>query len=133
MQKNKVFDSSALLAYFQGQEAGKQVMAFLQEAAEQKQDLLISTVNWGEILYVVEARLGPSKRDEVEHLMEQMHLEMIEADKDLCREAAHLKATRKLPYADCFAAALAKTRKAILLTTDKDFKVVENEITVNWL
>jgi predicted nucleic acid-binding protein len=38
-----------------------------------------------------------------------------------------------MSYADCFAAALAKSRKAELVTGDKEFKQVESEITVRWL
>ena len=38
-----------------------------------------------------------------------------------------------MAYADCFAAALAKSRNAELLTGDPEFKVVEKEIKVQWL
>lgn len=38
-----------------------------------------------------------------------------------------------MSYADCFAAALAKLRKAALVTGDKDFKQVEDEIKVHWV
>jgi len=36
-------------------------------------------------------------------------------------------------YADCFAAALAKIRKAQLMTGNPEFKQVENEIRIGWL
>jgi predicted nucleic acid-binding protein len=39
----------------------------------------------------------------------------------------------KLPYADCFAAALSKSRKAQLVTGDRDFALVELEIEVRFL
>jgi predicted nucleic acid-binding protein len=38
-----------------------------------------------------------------------------------------------MSYADCFAAALAKTRKAELVTGDREFKQVENDVRVRWL
>jgi predicted nucleic acid-binding protein len=38
-----------------------------------------------------------------------------------------------MPYADCFAAALARLKKAELYTGDPEFKVVEKEIKVVWL
>jgi len=45
-----------------------------------------------------------------------------------------LKATKKLSYADCFAAALAKIRDAELVTGDRDFKAVENDLKrIRWL
>jgi uncharacterized protein len=55
-------------------------------------------------------------------------------DLELVRQAAVFKATRKMSYADCFAAALAKTRNAELVTGDSEFKVVENELKkIRWL
>jgi predicted nucleic acid-binding protein len=38
-----------------------------------------------------------------------------------------------LAYADCFAAALAKIKKAELYTGDPEFKAVEKEVEVIWL
>jgi ribonuclease VapC len=56
-----------------------------------------------------------------------------EQNLELVRQAAIYKATRKLSYADAFAAALAKIRNAELVTGDREFKVVENEINIQWL
>jgi predicted nucleic acid-binding protein len=52
---------------------------------------------------------------------------------DLVRQAAIYKATRKLSYADAFAAALAKIRNAELVTGDGEFEEVESEIKIGWL
>ncbi|HSS15993.1 MAG TPA: PIN domain-containing protein [Candidatus Dormibacteraeota bacterium] len=53
---------------------------------------------------------------------------------ELIRQAAVFKATKKMSYADCFAAALAKTQNAELVTGDREFKVVENELKkIRWL
>jgi predicted nucleic acid-binding protein len=39
-----------------------------------------------------------------------------------------------MSYADCFAAALAKTQDAELVTGDREFKVVEKELKeIKWL
>ncbi len=133
MKGGKVLDSWALLAYFEGEKAGAHIIEVLKEAAQKEKTLLISVVNWGEVLYVIEQRYGKEKRDEIEHLMNQMHLQVIDADKELTREAARLKANHKLPYADCFAAALANLRKATLLTGDKDFEKLEKDLKIEWL
>ncbi|HOW64450.1 MAG TPA: PIN domain-containing protein [Candidatus Paceibacterota bacterium] len=42
-------------------------------------------------------------------------------------------ATKKMAYADCFAAALAKAENAELVTGDPEFKEVEKEIRIAWL
>jgi predicted nucleic acid-binding protein len=54
-------------------------------------------------------------------------------DLALVRQAAIFKATRKMSYADCFAAALAKSRGAELVTGDREFKEVEKEIKIRGL
>lgn len=133
MKGVKVLDSWALLAHFEGEEAGAKVRDLLKEAAKDQKKLLISVINWGEILYITESRYGRAKRDETEHLMNQMHLEVVDVDRELTREAAHLKANAKLSYADSFVAALAKIQKAILVTGDKDFKRLEDQIKIHWL
>lgn len=133
MKSVKVLDSWALLAYFEGEPAGAKITELLKEAAEKGKNLLVSVINWGEVLYVIESRYSKDKRDEVERLMNQMHLEVVDADKELTRTAAHLKATEKLPYGDSFAAALAVNRKAELVTGDKDFRAVEGKIQIHWI
>ena len=55
-------------------------------------------------------------------------------DLELVRQAAVFKATKKMSYADCFAAALAKLTNAELVTGDREFKVVESELKkIRWL
>ena len=55
------------------------------------------------------------------------------ANLDLVRQAAIFKATKKLSYADCFAAALAKQRRAEFVTGDSEFKALESEVRITWL
>jgi predicted nucleic acid-binding protein len=48
--------------------------------------------------------------------------------------AARLKASHPISLADAFAAALAKTQNAELVTDDREFKVVEKELKkIKWL
>ena len=48
-------------------------------------------------------------------------------------EGPRLKATKKMSYTDCFAAGLAKLRKAELVTGDKEFKQVEGDVKILWI
>jgi predicted nucleic acid-binding protein len=52
---------------------------------------------------------------------------------ELAKLAASLKAEHNLPYADCFAAALAQARKATLVTSDKDFECVGSVVKTIWV
>jgi uncharacterized protein len=62
-----------------------------------------------------------------------MPLDVAPLDRDLAEAAAHLKNAYKLGLADAFAAALAKSKKAELVTADTEFKPLEKVITIQWL
>lgn len=66
-----------------------------------------------------------------------MRTELVAADArdlELVRQAALFKVTKKMSYADCFAAALARTDNAELVTGNRDFKAVENDLKkIRWL
>jgi predicted nucleic acid-binding protein len=76
---------------------------------------------------------GRERAEEVAQLIARLPIELIPADLDLARQAAEFKATKKMSYADCFAASLAKLRKAELVTGDKEFKQVEREVKILWI
>ena len=71
----------------------------------------------------------------------QLPIQVVDADMDLTKLAASLKAaptgsgssTHNLPYADCFAAALAQSRQAALVTTDKDFARAASALKILWI
>lgn len=128
-----VLDSYSLIAYFEG-EAGKDEMIEIFRAARDSGHLLLfSVVNWGEVFYITLRQAGREWADHVARLISTLPIEIIPADLDLARQAAEFKASKKMSYADCFAAALAKSRKAELVTGDKEFKQVEGEVRIHWL
>jgi len=63
----------------------------------------------------------------------RLPIEIVGVDMELGKLAASLKAEHSLPYADCFAAALAQARKATLVTSDKDFERVRTVQKTIWL
>ena len=65
-------------------------------------------------------------------LLSTLPIQFVSVDIEFAKKAAELKASRKMSYADCFAAALAKPRKAELVTGDKEFKQVEGDVKVLW-
>jgi len=90
-------------------------------------------VNWGEVFYITLREAGRERAGHVAHLISSLPIQIISADLDLTRQAAEFKAARKMSYADCFAAALAKLRKAELVTGDKEFKQLQDEVKIQWL
>jgi predicted nucleic acid-binding protein len=129
----KVLDSWALMCYLE-QEAGyEKVIDLFEQATHSSKPLLMCMVNWGEVYYQIMRRLGEAKAQEIERLIRSFPIHLVEADQDLTREAARFKAAKRMSYADCFAAALAKTKKAELVTGDKEFEEVEKEVKILWL
>lgn len=51
----------------------------------------------------------------------------------ISRQAAVFKSKHKMSYADGFAVALALQKNAHLVTGDREFKQVENELKILWL
>jgi predicted nucleic acid-binding protein len=104
-----------------------------ESAVGSSKPLLMCVVNWGEVYYQIARRFGDQKAQEIEQLIETLPIRLVEADRSLTREAARIKATKRMAYADYFAVALARLRKADLYTGDPEFKMAEKDIKVVWL
>jgi len=131
--KTHVLDSSALMTFFEDRTGAETVEELLAKAAEAKWPLLMSVVSWGEVYYSIWRTRGEAGANEKLREIAQLPIDVIDADSGLTRVAASLKAENNLPYADCFAAALALSRKALLVTGDKDFGRVESILRIVWL
>jgi predicted nucleic acid-binding protein len=75
---------------------------------------------------------GPGVARKIIEDMSQLPIEIVDANLDLTYAAAELRANHKLPYTDCFAAALAAHGKASLATSDQDFTTFEKKIDILW-
>lgn len=128
----KVLDASALLLYLEKEPGYEKVKDALARASH-AEPLFMNAVNWGEVRYILIREYGRAEADSIMELIETFPIEVDPADKDLAKQAAQFKAEDKLPYADSFAAASAKLRKAELLTGDREFKSVESDIKIVWL
>jgi ribonuclease VapC len=129
----RVLDSFSLIAYLEGEEGAEKMVEIFRAARESGRDLLLSVVNWGEVYYIILREAGREQVEQAAHIISTLPIQVVPADLELTRTAAEFKASKKMSYADCFAAALAKTRKAELVTGDGDFKTVEGEVKVLWL
>ena len=116
----KVLDSHALMALF-NDESG----------AEEVEKLLVKAEGGSPKLRGVSPKMAEEKAKEIAGM--QIEIVPVDADLHLVRQAAIFKATKKMSYADCFAAALAKLRNAELITGDPEFKAVEDQIKIDWI
>jgi len=131
--KAYVMDASALVTFFEDRAGAEKVEELLVNAAEAKRSLFMSVVNWGEVYYSIWRSRGEGVANEKLREISQLPIDVIDVDMPTAKLAARFKAECKLPYADCFAAALAQQRKAALITSDSDFKAIEKRLNIIWL
>ena len=132
----KVLDSWALIAFFEDEPAAEEVEKLLVKAEAGTHRLLLCVVNWGEIYYNTMRKVSQAAAEQKAMEMAGLTIQIVGVDgndMELVRQGAIYKATRKLSYADAFAAALAKIRNAELVTGDREFKDLEGEIKIRWL
>lgn len=129
----KVLDSYALMAFFEDEPGADFVRGLIQKVVESDTNLLMSVVNLGEVWYSIARSNSPETADQYVHEIKGMGIEIVDIDWTLTRQAAEFKVNGNISYGDCFAAALAKNRKAELITGDKEFKVLQDEIKISWI
>ena len=130
---SKVLDSYALMAFFEDEPGADLVRELILKAEENRINLLMSVVNLGEVWYSIARTNSPQVADQYIGELRGMAIEIIDADLQLTRQASAFKVNGNISYGDCFAAALAKLRKAELITGDKEFKSLEGEIKISWM
>lgn len=128
-----VLDAHALLAFFRGEDAGLPVKDLLHKAATADRPLHMTEVNYAEVKYMLLKKDGTKAWEQAEDVLKSLPLEFHAATRALADVAAEFKARFKLSLADAFAAALAKEKKAELVTGDPEFKALEKEIKISWL
>jgi predicted nucleic acid-binding protein len=132
MRKRYLFDSHALLAFFQKEDGAEVVAEILRKAISQDQDRLICIINLGEILYLTKRRFGDEKKLLVLAKIHQMGIQILSVPDSLVFQIAEIKASYPIAYADCFALSCAINESAILVTGDPEFKQVSHMTEILW-
>ena len=129
----RVLDAYSLIAYFENESGAKEMIEIFKTARDSGQDLLLSVVNWGEVYYITLREAGEKKAREVDEVIKALPISIMAADLELARQASQFKATKRMSYADCYAAALAKMHRAELVTGDQEFRQIEGEVKIHWI
>ena len=131
----KVLDSWALIAFFEDEPGADAVEALIHQATQEKHRLYLSAVNWAEVYYNTMREVSLEAAEARAQDIATLPIDVVGVGDDLklARLAAQFKASHKMSLADAFAAALAKEKKAELVTGDPEFKALEKEIKINWL
>ncbi len=131
--KRYVLDSFSLLEYAENERGVNEVGEILKKALNDEAEVYLSVINWGERYYIAQREGGKERAELYKNTFARYPITIVEANKELTLYAAYYKAYNKMSYADTFAAALAKEKKAILVTGNKEFKALEGEIKITWL
>jgi len=123
-----VLDTYAVLAVIED-EPGAQTVAEIITA--QNIMIYLSIVSLGEIYYIILRRLGEQAAEEVvQNTLDEPSLAVVDATWPRVKDAARIKATGGLSYADSFVLALGKELRAPVVTGDPEIKATGKKVGV---
>lgn len=124
MKQTLVMDAGVLALHFAGDSRLREYFTRIDQG---KARGLVTEVNLSECYYKTCQKLGRQAADTSYFLLRGSKLQAVQ-DEELTRSAGLEKCRQQLDLslADCFALALARREKALLLTTDSELKKAEN-------
>jgi len=128
--KQYVLDACAVLRLLQNEKGADKIESILELAQKKKAHCSLHMINFGEVIYLIAKRYGVEiaarKREEIPLLP----ITMVNFKENLFWKAVEIKSQFAMSYAGSFAAALAIEQQAILLTSDPEFKVVADKLSL---
>ena len=131
--KAYVLDTWAVIAYLEDEPSGEQVEDLIATAHEEQIPIYMSVDNVGEVWYTLAREISEEEANASVKSLRDLRIQFENADWELTQEAARFKSKNKMSYADAYAAALAKVKKADLVTGDNEFKPLDGEIKISWV
>jgi predicted nucleic acid-binding protein len=125
--KTYVLDANAIVRYLSNGADANRVDALVKRAAMGEAKLLISVINWAEVLYSL-AKTKGLERATADLKSVGGALMSVTIDESQAESAAIIRLHYRIGLADCFAAALAIQKKATLVTADRDFEKLGNRL-----
>jgi predicted nucleic acid-binding protein len=128
-----VLDANALITYWEKREGSERVVRILDSADSGNASVMMSVINIGEAFYAVWRKNGePEARLRLQQLVSSP-IDLVPLDLAGTVKAAELKAKYRCAYADAFAASLALSKHATLVTADADLRRFSDKIRILWL
>ena len=117
-----VVDASSLLAFLEDRDGAALVEDLLGKSVEHHRPIFMSVISWSELFQSVMKTKGEAvARNKIRELR-QLPIELVEIDENLSLLAASMSLNHDLDYLDSLSIALAKTRKATLVTTKRNLQ-----------
>lgn len=131
--KSFVLDASAVLRFIDDGPGASRIEELIIQAQDGRVRIVISAVNWGEVYYVIARKRGDSEANTFSGKFRNLPIKIIPADDRTAELAGELRNRFALPYADAFAASLAESEHATLVTGNFDFKTLKDVLPVEFL
>jgi predicted nucleic acid-binding protein len=119
-----VLDTSACFAFLENEAGADSVESSLIEAREGRGTIHASFATLAEVEYVITQERGAADAALALAKMNAWPIQWLHSDAELCSEAAKLKATHRISFADAFVAATAKRFDATLVHKDPEFRAL---------
>lgn len=133
MTARLIFDSHALLQFFQAEAGARAVERWLRMARRRRWATYLCAINLGEIIYTTKRRFGDQRKLEVLAHIHRLNLTILPVPNEVIYQAAEFKAEFSISYADCFVLACAVERSAAIVTGDPDFRKVAHLAKIHWI
>lgn len=132
-RRSYVLDCFALYAYFQAGPGGERVKKLVEDALRNKVTLYFSLINLGELYYITYKKLNEGIAKSIISDVNSLPINIQSITDAQVWNAAELKAHFNISYADAFAASLAQSLNATIVTGDPEFMNMTKEINVLWI
>ena len=131
--KNILFDSYAILKFYQDEDGADKVEKLLISSRQGDVQAFMSEINLGEVYYLTIRRLGLESAKEYLERFFELSIQIVSPSSDIILSAAEIKAEYAISYADCFAVATALKVNASIITGDPEFKKAERLVKIIWI
>jgi PIN domain nuclease of toxin-antitoxin system len=129
-----VLDASAILRFLDGEAGVDRVKAIFRATLRNECAVVISAVNWGEVVGKLHKQHGPKVAANRVGRLLRKRLEVVPATASRAAKAAIIKVDKGIPYADAFGVELAgDSADHVLVTADFDAMPAAQDIQIEFL
>ena len=125
-----IIDSFAVLKLIKKEEGYQKIVKIIQKANQNQVKLLISNINFGEILYRLTQIKGQEYFEKIEQIIRALPIKIVEIETNDVTNLAKLKSRGRISYTDCFTITLAQKTEAVVLTGNKEFEKFQEEALI---
>jgi predicted nucleic acid-binding protein len=121
-----LLDTSSLIAYFTDEKEAGEIGKLIKQSA-------VPFIVLSEIYYIVWNKKGEAEADKIYGIIKSWGLPILLPDERVMLIAGRLKAMFRLGIADSYIAALCIDKNLILVTKDRDYEILGDQLKLLYL